>query len=179
MRRYVTARYLQLSEDAKVLDIGCGTGELLDYLPGKIQYTGFDENYVYIESAKKRYGQRGHFICKNVNLVDEMGLKENEYDAILLFGVMHHLSDDQVSKTLSAAKKMLKEGGYVLSIDGVFLQKQSRIAKYILSNDRGQFVRYDHEYIKLAEDTFTDVEAFVEKNLLRIPTDYLILKMFK
>ena len=179
MRKYITSRYMHFSENCKVLDIGCGTCELLDFFPNNIQYTGFDKNKECIESAKKRYGTRGNFICKDVNTIEELNLKENEYDLILLIGVLHHLNDSEVVETLSSAKKLLKQDGYVLSVDGVYLQQQSGITKYILSKDRGQHVRFDHEYKRLAESVFSKTEVFIEKKILRIPTDYIVMKMFK
>ena len=178
-RRSIASRYMNFPENSKVLDIGCGTAELLDYLPKNIQYTGFDNNNDYIESAKKRYVGRGTFIYKDVNSVDDLHLGENEYDAILLIGVLHHLDDAEVSKILASAKRLLKPGGHVLSVDGVYLKKQSKVTKFLLSKDRGGHVRFDHEYKALAESIYAKVDLFLERGLLRIPSDFAVMKMFK
>ena len=39
----------------KVLDIGCGPGNLVSFLPSHVHYFGLDVNSDYIESASKRY----------------------------------------------------------------------------------------------------------------------------
>jgi len=178
-RKHIASRYMNFEENCKVLDLGSGTGELLDYLPKKIHYTGIDNNNDYIDAAKKRYGHRGTFLCYDLNSVDELHLGENEFDVILLIGVLHHLKDIEVSKMLASAKKLLKQGGHVLSIDGAYLKEQSGIAKFVLSNDRGRHVRFDHEYKALAETVYAKVEMFIERGLLRIPDDFVVMKMFK
>ena len=179
MRKYVIEKFFNYTKNCKVLDIGCAAGELLDFLRHEIHYTGFDKNEKCIELAKKRYTVRGNFICNDVNNMRELGLKENECDIILIFGVLHHLNDREVYETLNFANKLLKPEGYVLSVDGVYLEKQSKMAKYILSKDRGKHVRHDNLYRQLAEKHFSKIETFIEKNLLRIPTDYIVMKMHK
>jgi SAM-dependent methyltransferase len=178
LRKYIISRYLQLPENCKVLDIGCGTGELIDFLPKKIADTGFDHNNDYIESAKKRYGDRGTFMCKDVNALGELHLKDGEYDVVLLIGVLHHINDAEVLKTLSSAKKLLKPGGFVFSTDGAYLAQQSKMAKYILSKDRGRYVRFNDHYKTLAHSVFSKVDIFIEKGLLRIPSDFIAMKMW-
>ena len=44
----------------RILDVGCGTARILDYLPN-VEYHGFDLSQRYIDDATQRYGARGHF----------------------------------------------------------------------------------------------------------------------
>src|SRR4051812_8411301 len=59
-----------VEEDARVrpgerlLDVGCGVGDLLDYLPATVRYYGYDHNENYIDQARRRYGDRGVFLCR-------------------------------------------------------------------------------------------------------------------
>lgn len=169
--------YVRLPEDGKLLDIGCGSGELLEYLPSHVQYTGVDINPLYIELARKKYGERGRFELIDVNAMDSLELPTASFDTIVLYGVLHHLDNAEVRRVLSFAKTMLKAGGSVFSVDGVHLKDQSRIKKFILSRDRGNYVRFDQEYAKLAREIFPNVETFVERSALRIPTDYFVMRM--
>lgn len=169
--------YVRLPESCRLLDIGCGSGELLEYLPSHVQYTGVDINPRYIELARKKYGERGRFELIDVNAMERLGLPKASFDTVVLYGVLHHLDDGEVHRVLSFAKTTLKAGGFVFSVDGVYLKDQSRIKKFILSRDRGNYVRFDHEYQKLAHEIFADVEAFVERDALRIPTDYFVMRM--
>jgi SAM-dependent methyltransferase len=60
--------YVYLSEHVrpvpgeKVLDIGCGPGDILENLPA-VDYLGFDINLKYVEAAQERFGRRGRFFA--------------------------------------------------------------------------------------------------------------------
>lgn len=179
MRRYVINHFLTFRDQCKVLDIGCGTGELLKFLPDNIDYTGFDKDEKRIEFAKKKYGSRRNFFSRDINTLNGSGSQDEQYDIILLFCVMHHLDDEETNKVLTHAKLALKPDGVLLTVDGVFLEKQNPLARYILSKDRGRFVRTDDAYRKLVKKHFEKIEVKIEKNLLRIPTDLIIFKLNK
>lgn len=169
--------YLRLPENYKLLDIGCGSGELLDYLPTHVQYTGVDINPRYIDLARKQYGERGRFELIDVNDIERLALPRGSFNAVVLYGVLHHLNDEEVRSVLDFAKAMLRDTGVVFTVDGVYLEGQSAIKHFILSRDRGNYVRFDHEYTKLAREIFPNVETSVERDALRIPTDYFVMRM--
>ena len=80
VRKIYTTEYVKAKPGEKVLDIGCGPGDILEYLPD-VKYTGFDLSPEYIEAAKKRFGNRGRFFCNDVGLTaleeEIMALKES------------------------------------------------------------------------------------------------------
>jgi SAM-dependent methyltransferase len=41
-------------DNAFILDIGCGTGAIIDHLPEKVNYVGFDLSFKYIDYAKDK-----------------------------------------------------------------------------------------------------------------------------
>jgi SAM-dependent methyltransferase len=51
----------------RILEIGCGPGTNIEYMPEKVTYTGCDYNPDYIDSANKRYAGRGTFLCLSVD----------------------------------------------------------------------------------------------------------------
>src|ERR1041385_2409866 len=54
-----------LDANSSVLDIGCGTADVVSYLPPSVRYVGFDRNPSYIEKAKRRYSrQSAQFRCE-------------------------------------------------------------------------------------------------------------------
>ena len=63
-REKIVKKYIT-KHNVKVLDIGCGPAKILDVLP-EIHYYGFDINPIYINSAKKKYKNKGKFFCKNL-----------------------------------------------------------------------------------------------------------------
>lgn len=60
-RHALSAQYLRLQPHQWMVDVGCGTGEMLDALPEGVHYVGFDLSQRYIDSARTRYGDRARF----------------------------------------------------------------------------------------------------------------------
>ena len=58
------ADYLTLRPGMRVIDIGCGPGHLLQYLPEGIDYNGFDIDETYIAYARRSFGHLGTFHCR-------------------------------------------------------------------------------------------------------------------
>jgi hypothetical protein len=61
-------------------------------------------------------------------------------------------------------------------LDGVWAAGQSRFAKFLLSRDRGRFVRHADEYVALASTSFSAVNSTVRHDMLRIPYSHIILE---
>ena len=49
-RSLYVEKYVRAKDGDKILDIGCGPGDILEYLP-RVEYLGFDMNQRYIEKA--------------------------------------------------------------------------------------------------------------------------------
>lgn len=166
-REHVRARAGQ-----RVLDIGCGPADILKHLP-RVHYTGFDANPEYIAAATRDYGDRGRFHCQRVS---EESLAANAgYDIVLALGVLHHLDDGEAEQLFHLAHTALVPGGRLVTIDGVFVSGQNPIARVIISRDRGQHVRDQPGYLRLAETTFSKITPRVRTDLLNIPYTHLIL----
>jgi SAM-dependent methyltransferase len=169
---------------ARILDIGCGTAELLDLLPLDVDYTGFDMSPAYIEAARRRYGSRGRFTCGTVEALGEYGKgqaagrddgHDKGYDIAMAFGVLHHLNDGEARGLFRAARKALKPGGRMVTLDCAFVPDQSRLARFFVARDRGRNVRDPDGYAALAREGFAGVETLVWRNPLRIPYTHAIL----
>ena len=113
-RRWFVNEVLRPYPGCKVLDIGCGTGELLPYL-GDVDYVGVDNNPAYIEKASQRFGKAGRFVCASVDDL-EVG-RLGPFDRIMLVGVFHHVSDTSSLAVLATARGLLAEGGVLASAD--------------------------------------------------------------
>ena len=57
------AEYVKPVPGDKILDIGCGPADVLNYLPA-VNYTGLDISPEYICSAKKRFGSQGALLLR-------------------------------------------------------------------------------------------------------------------
>ncbi|MAR12693.1 MAG: hypothetical protein CL681_22360, partial [Blastopirellula sp.] len=136
--KFVT-QYVKPNSGDRILDIGCGTARILEHLPLDIDYVGFDQNVNYISEAKRRYGSRGKFYLAEID-DSSLGV-EGKFDIVLANGVMHHLEDSDLESFTRLARLALKPDGRLITIDGVYVDEQNPIARYLISIDRGKYVR--------------------------------------
>ena len=93
-----------INRNAKVLDIGCGTAKIIESLPPLVNYYGYDISKKYINYAKKKYKSKtNNFYCKKFNIKEINKLPK--FDFILLFGIMHHLDDEELYTIFPILKK--------------------------------------------------------------------------
>ncbi len=168
--------YVRPSVGDSILDIGCGLADILSYLPS-VEYTGFDASQKYINTARKRYGDRGNFIC---DLVSSIDFKYKSYfDIVLVLGVLHHLDDVEAAKLFEIADTALKPGGRLVAIENCYTENQSPCARWIISKDRGQNVRNEKGYLELACNLFPNTSHNIRHDLLRIPYTHIIIESTK
>lgn len=168
--------HIRAAEGQRVLDIGCGPADVLAHLP-PLDYVGFDANAAYIETASKNYGDRGTFYCQRVS---EESLEAHAgFDIVLAIAVLHHLDDDEGEHLFRLAHKALVPGGRLVTCDNVYIDGQSRVARFLISQDRGEHVRNEHEYVALALRVFSKVTPVVRSDLLRVPYTHLMLECVK
>lgn len=165
-------RYLDVKAGERVLDLGCGPGDILSALPD-CEYVGVDVEERYIEAARKRFGGRGTFRCAPL---EEFVLEAPEsFDLVMANGVLHHLDDPQADAMLRLAARAMKRGGRTVTLDGCYVEGQSWVARALLRRDRGKFVRELDAYLKLAGGHFTEVSPDVHHDLLSFPYTLLIM----
>jgi len=165
--------YIRPRDGDRILDIGCGPGDILEFLPS-VEYLGFDVSQRYIKKATKRFGNRGLFLCKKLSR--EIGKELSDFDIILATGILHHLDNDEALKLFELAKSTLKPGGRLITWDGCYAKGQSLAERFILSADRGRYVRTKDEYLALASQIFKNIKAYVRHDLLRIPYTIIIME---
>jgi SAM-dependent methyltransferase len=174
-RTIYVGKYIRPKEGERILDIGCGTADILSYLPS-VEYLGLDMNQAYIDYAKKRFGNKGTFLTKKANKVVIDELSSYDFDKVLATGVLHHLNDDEAIQLFELARSALKRGGQLITLDGCYRKGQSRIARFLLSKDRGKYVRNKDEYLGLACRLFDRIRVDIREDLLRIPYTLIILE---
>lgn len=150
-RRELVRKYLRPFSGCRILDIGCGTARILDYLPD-VEYHGFDLSHRYIEDATRRYGLRGHFNCALVERAVTEHLEP--FDIVMATGVLHHLDDEQAVELMRLAHSALRAGGRLVTIDPCFTGDQNVVSRFLVSRDRGQNVRDAAGYDVLARAVF-------------------------
>lgn len=172
-RRFICDMVAPLAGE-RIADIGCGVGASMRYLPETVGYVGIDISHAYIAKAKADFGSRGEFLCADVTDLDPAGL--GAFDRAFSFGVLHHLSDELVVRMLEFVRRVVKPGGTFVTIDPCYVPGQSRVAKFLIDNDRGAHVRTPDEFVRLASRLGT-VRTEVHHDLLRIPYSQLIMRI--
>jgi SAM-dependent methyltransferase len=170
--RVLVNEYVRPKPDDRILEIACGPGTIVPYLP-QSGYVGFDANSYYIERARKRF-TRAKFVCERVS---EYSLPDKgSFDIVLALGIVHHLDDAEAAQLFRIAHQALKPGGKLFTLDGVWTDGQSAATRYLLAHDRGQFIRTEPQYMQLASQVFRECHASIRPDLLRIPYTHIILE---
>jgi SAM-dependent methyltransferase len=159
----------------KVLDIGCGTGASVPHLPHDIDLTGIDISPDYIETAQRRYPRRGRFLVADAS---DPNLEIcGPFDVAFAVGVLHHVSDNSARRLIEGALARLKPGGRLVAIDPIFVDDQHPIDRFLVANDRGEFVRTMGQMIDLTRGL--NVEFELVQHMLRVPYSQIITTVRK
>lgn len=173
----IVNKYIRPCNGDKILDIGCGPGDIVQYLPD-VTYVGFDSNQDYINQAKQRFGQQGSFICSSIDAYSVQDVEQHSYDTTIALGVLHHVNDTEATKLFNIARTALRRGGRLITLDNCHTDNQTRLEKFLLSKDRGKFIRTAEGYRYLALRHFEKVKVIVETDLLRVPYSHAILECY-
>lgn len=167
----LTEKYIQPKKGDKILDIGCGTGTTFPYL-GEVEYDGYDGSKEYIEYAKSLFSKNANFYHE---YVETHNLKQREYyDIVLAFGLIHHIDNQSCDMLLTTAYNALKTGGKFITFDNILVENQSRIARWIILNDRGKYIREEMDYKNLFNKHFKNVRFDIRTDFLLIPYTHII-----
>jgi ubiquinone/menaquinone biosynthesis C-methylase UbiE len=172
-RKFIAEQILMLSHDESVLDLGCGPGDMLEFLPDGILYTGIDFNEKYISKARRRYKQKGNFILGDLRTITQFSHK---YDCIIIMGFMHHIDDKYVTNLLKSIKSVMKDSGRMIVIENTYIPHQNPIARFLIDNDRGKNVRSPEEYFNIFNSEFSNIKITIKENMLRIPYTHVIIE---
>ena len=141
---------LKPSPGAKILDVGCATGNASEIFKD-YAYTGID-----VEPDRIRYAQRtyrpGEFA-----VMDATALRwpAGAFDQILVTGVLHHLEDDVVDRILAEMRRVLAPGGRALVMEDTAVGfKLNLLGALVHLADEGSFIREPVQYRALFERHF-------------------------
>ncbi|MEL5898646.1 class I SAM-dependent methyltransferase [Clostridium sporogenes] len=146
------AKYVR--KDARILDVGCGYGRTLEqlYQNGYKNLIGIDFSEKMIQRGKKQY----LYLDLRVKLQDNIELKSESCDAVILFAVLTCIINNQEQlKLLKDIERVLKPGGilyindFLLNTDernvsryNIFVEKYQKYGVFELPD--GAIVRHHH-----------------------------------
>ncbi|MFZ6035907.1 MAG: class I SAM-dependent methyltransferase [Patescibacteria group bacterium] len=125
---------------SKILDIGCGTGELEKILVGKfpeINIIAIDFAERMVEIAKKKNeNQRVKVFLEDIN---DIQFEKEKFNFVIALNVLHHIKD--VETLFSSAGRMLVSGGYIIILDplrdGILRKAWCSLLKNVLIPEYG------------------------------------------
>ncbi len=131
----------QIKKNDSILDVGCGSGEMLSFLrKNKLKgfYCGVDFVDEFVEHANHAYKKdlKAKFIKMNITNEEF----EESYDWVLLSGVFNDLREDSEVFLYSTIEKMFKA-----SNKGIIFNS---LTKYVDYEDENLFYSYPDQVIK-------------------------------
>jgi len=99
-------KYLNKRKDLNIMEIGCGTGEVLKLLDNWGEVAGIEYSDYAVKACRKKGFK--DVLLGDVNSMD-LSSRYGTYDLIVASDVLEHIRDDL--KTMETVKKLLKPGG--------------------------------------------------------------------
>jgi SAM-dependent methyltransferase len=163
---------------SKVLDFGCGIGYHSEDFKNS-EYFGIEPLPGCVEKANRLFKlpNRTFVVGDHRYLKD---IPDSSFETIIAHGVLHHINDAVFLEFLMESQRILKPGGRLTTFDPVFHENQSFLSRWVVSKDRGEYVRTTGEYLAPVEKIFNgEISHKIYKGLLRIPYDHIHMEILK
>jgi cyclopropane fatty-acyl-phospholipid synthase-like methyltransferase len=167
------AHHVRPRDGDRILDLGCGTGGLLELLPHGVVYVGVELDAAYVERARRRFGSRGTFVHADIATYEP----RSTFDIVIAYGVLHHLEDQRVRSACRLAHRALHASGRVLFAEPCRTDEQGRLETALMNRDRGRYIRTPERYAELMREHFEETaRPELAEDGYRIPYTFVILE---
>ncbi|WP_230207997.1 class I SAM-dependent methyltransferase [Microlunatus sp. Gsoil 973] len=113
-------KYAQIEAGQKVLDVGCGSGDLLLALAAAVpgaELTGLDPDGVALGRAARKAAAAGAGVTLIRGYADELPLEDASLDHVVSTLAIHHLDAESQARFAAEARRVLSPGGKVTILD--------------------------------------------------------------
>ena len=142
-RRQMLETEAGLTPDSKVLDVGCGTGQvgdsLRDYLSDRGRYYGCDIGAEAIAFCRERFDRSNFRFARNEMMDIPFVRSDGPFDIAIYFSVFTHTYIDETVRLLGATRDLLASHGVVV-VDVI----TSPLVERALGNRGEMVVNADH-----------------------------------
>ena len=141
-------QYVNVKEKGNLLEVGCGNGAVSKYVAKtyRLNVTGIDVDPEQIRHAQENINNTPNVRFLEADSID-LPFQDNDFDIVLSFGVMHHISN--WTDALQEINRVLKPKGYFVYWDIVYSKWLAKIGKL-----------FSHKY---GMTTMHALNVFIEK----------------
>jgi cyclopropane fatty-acyl-phospholipid synthase-like methyltransferase len=110
----------QLQPGQRVLEIGCGTGNLttlVKMLYPAVEVVGLDPDPKALDRARRKGARQRVSIDLDRGFSDELPYPDDSFDRVLSALMFHHLDREEKKRSLHAIRRVLKSGGSLHLLD--------------------------------------------------------------
>ena len=116
-----TVDIAQIKPGDRVLDVGCGTGDLTIAAKARAGSTGsvigIDASPEMIAEANSKVAKAGINVEFRLDRIEALTFADNSFDVVLSSLMMHHLPDDLKRAGMNEIYRVLRPGGHLLIVD--------------------------------------------------------------
>lgn len=147
----------------KILDAGCGRGELLDLFIPWGEVTAVDVSEDAVDFCRKKYNVQSHRM-----LIQDMSFADNSFDFIFCIDVIEHIKNDFVA--MKELYRVLKPDGFLIMTSPAFMSLWG-----YHDEEQGHFRRYTtSKFIQLSNQAgFKIKKCCYFKFLLFLPLYFI------
>ena len=179
--RFISKMFKEFGMNS-VVDLGCGTGAILNIFEDIEKYVGLDISDNYLEKAK-RVAEEKSFDCRFKNVViGQSGwssvLSAEKNTTGIALGLYHHLPELNLRNLLSEFFDLYGSTAHMISVDPVIEVTSKPIARWFAENDRGEYVRSANKMKDIVKSLGLRIEFEVKTREFRIPLDTIEARIF-
>jgi ubiquinone/menaquinone biosynthesis C-methylase UbiE len=133
--RRKTIEFAHVVPGERVLDVGCGTGDLTllakEHVGSTGQVNGLDASPEMIEVARRKAARKHADVDFRVDLIERLPYPDGSFDVVLSSLMMHHLPADLKPKALAEIRRVLTSNGRLVIVDFKGLLEQQGIVPLV------------------------------------------------
>lgn len=135
--RRKTIEFARIAPGERVLDVGCGTGDLTllakEHAGSTAQVCGLDAAPEMIGVARHKAARQQAEVDFRVGVIEQLPYPDNSFDVVLSSLMMHHLPADLKPIALAEIRRVLRPNGRLVIIDFTGLLEQQGVVALVKS----------------------------------------------